>query len=221
MVAGRGIRAALLAATLVGTALVAPASADLISFFGDERAGTSGGQFLRVPVGARPIALGSGATATVSGPNAIFWNPAALSSQRERHALAINHTEYAADIDINHFAYSMRRSSWQFGVGFGALRSGEIERTTEFHPNGTGQTFDWKIAREAAGLGRLILAGGLTPENVGDAIRQVRPFGVDVSTGLEESPGLKDPELIRAFVAAVRNADRELANDEAAHEADT
>ena len=75
---------------------------------------------------------------------------------------------------------------------------------------GTGRTFDWAIARRAADVGQLILAGGLTPENVGDAVREVRPFGVDVSTGVEEAPGLKDPEKIRAFVAAVRAADAEV-----------
>ncbi len=118
------------------------AGANLVSLFGDERVGTSGGQFLRVPVGARPIALGSGATATIAGPNSIFWNPAAMVKQRERHAFVVNHTEYAADMNVDHAAYSYRKASWQFGVGLGALRSGEIQRTTEFHPNGTGQTFE-------------------------------------------------------------------------------
>jgi phosphoribosylanthranilate isomerase len=74
---------------------------------------------------------------------------------------------------------------------------------------GTGRTFDWSIAQAARGLGRLILAGGLTPENVGDAIRQVRPFGVDVSGGIESAPGIKDADRMRAFVEAVRAADKE------------
>jgi phosphoribosylanthranilate isomerase len=54
----------------------------------------------------------------------------------------------------------------------------------------------------------MMLAGGLTPENVGEAIRTARPFGVDVSSGVESRPGVKDPGLIRAFVAAVREAER-------------
>ncbi len=74
-------------------------------------------------------------------------------------------------------------------------------------PGGTGRTFDWRIAARARGLGRLILAGGLTPENVGEAIREASPWGVDVSTGVEASPGVKDPGRIRDFVTAVRARD--------------
>lgn len=74
-------------------------------------------------------------------------------------------------------------------------------------PGGTGRTFDWRLAARARELGRLILAGGLTPENVDRALDEASPWGVDVSTGVEESPGVKDPERIRAFVAAVRARD--------------
>jgi phosphoribosylanthranilate isomerase len=75
---------------------------------------------------------------------------------------------------------------------------------------GTGKAFDWSIAQRAAKLGRLILAGGLNPENVGQAIREVRPFGVDVSSGVESAPGIKDLAKMRAFVEAVRDADAAL-----------
>jgi phosphoribosylanthranilate isomerase len=81
---------------------------------------------------------------------------------------------------------------------------------------GTGRTFDWSIAKQARELGRIVLAGGLHADNVGAAIREVRPFGVDVSSGIEESPGRKDPAKIRAFVDAVREADRALSFEERA-----
>jgi phosphoribosylanthranilate isomerase len=58
----------------------------------------------------------------------------------------------------------------------------------------------------------MVLAGGLRPDNVGRAIATVRPFGVDVSSGVESSPGIKDPALIRSFVAAVRAAEERLVN---------
>jgi phosphoribosylanthranilate isomerase len=79
------------------------------------------------------------------------------------------------------------------------------------HPTlrgGTGKTFDWNLAREAKQYGRIILAGGLTPENVSDAICTVRPDAVDVASGVESSPGKKDPAKLRAFFAAVDQADK-------------
>jgi phosphoribosylanthranilate isomerase len=77
--------------------------------------------------------------------------------------------------------------------------------------SGAGETGDWgeaamlAAAARAAG-GELVLAGGLTPANVGPAIRRVRPFGVDVSSGVEDQPGVKSPEKIAAFAAAARAA---------------
>ena len=69
---------------------------------------------------------------------------------------------------------------------------------------GTGQTFDWRIAE---GLSqRIILAGGLTPDNIGTAIAQLQPYGVDVSSGVEKSPGKKDTNKIYSFVRQVRKA---------------
>jgi phosphoribosylanthranilate isomerase len=71
---------------------------------------------------------------------------------------------------------------------------------------GTGQVFDWNIARAAAGHGAVILGGGLSPANVADAIAQARPMGVDVSSGVEATPGIKDHEKVRTFVRAALNA---------------
>jgi phosphoribosylanthranilate isomerase len=72
-------------------------------------------------------------------------------------------------------------------------------------PGGTGETFDWSIATQLrARVPRLILAGGLRPENVNDAIRIVRPFGVDVCSGVEDAPGRKSESKVRRFVEAVK-----------------
>ena len=82
---------------------------------------------------------------------------------------------------------------------------------TDFHlldsykpgvPGGTGETFTWELVGHHRKV-PLILSGGLTPENVGEAITMVRPFAVDVSSGVESAPGYKDPERMRAFAQAV------------------
>ena len=70
--------------------------------------------------------------------------------------------------------------------------------------SGAGHKADWNLARVLANKTRLMLAGGLTPENIGTAIRQVRPWGVDVSSGVERVRGIKDPDRIVAFINAVR-----------------
>ena len=70
---------------------------------------------------------------------------------------------------------------------------------------GSGQVFDWALAEVPDGI-PLMLAGGLNPDNVGEAIAKVHPWGVDVATGVESSPGRKDPRKLRAFVVAVREA---------------
>lgn len=79
---------------------------------------------------------------------------------------------------------------------------------------GTGETFDWRLVEPVRDWGRIWLAGGLTPANVGEAIKGVRPHAVDVSTGVELSPGVKSTEKIRAFVDAVHHADHALAKGE-------
>lgn len=71
---------------------------------------------------------------------------------------------------------------------------------------GTGRTIDWPRAAELAARHRVILAGGLTPENVHDAIAVVRPFGVDVSSGVEDAPGVKNADKVTRFLTGARSA---------------
>jgi phosphoribosylanthranilate isomerase len=71
---------------------------------------------------------------------------------------------------------------------------------------GTGEKFNWDLAIEAQKFGKpIFLAGGLTPENVADAVRKVQPFGVDVSSGVESAPGKKDHAKVKAFIWAAKN----------------
>lgn len=101
------------------------------------------------------------------------------------------------------------------------LRDGVVDRAAlpnrclfESARSGVGERADWT---EAAGLARhtqLVLAGGLHPANVAEAVREVRPFGVDVSSGVERERGVKDATLIRGFIRAARAAERALADEE-------
>jgi phosphoribosylanthranilate isomerase len=82
-----------------------------------------------------------------------------------------------------------------------------LDSQVEGRPGGTGETFDWTLAAQAKKFDKpIFLAGGLTPQNVAAAVRAVRPFAVDVSTGVEVSPGKKDHQKMRDFVAAARAA---------------
>ena len=98
-----------------------------------------------------------------------------------------------------------------------AFRAGEsaIARFEEFGADfllvdgdnpGTGQMFDWRLAEGVANPHRLIVSGGLRPDNVAQAVAHLRPAGVDVSTGVESAPGRKDPLLVRDFILSARRA---------------
>jgi phosphoribosylanthranilate isomerase len=76
---------------------------------------------------------------------------------------------------------------------------------------GSGARFEWTLATEAAQVVRVWLAGGLTPENVAEAVRVARPYGVDVASGVETAPGVKDPGRMERFIAAARAAAEEAA----------
>ncbi len=70
---------------------------------------------------------------------------------------------------------------------------------------GSGKAFDWSLAMEAKKYGRIVLAGGLNPDNIAEAIREVMPYGVDVCSGVEKEPGKKDHEKLREFIRTVRS----------------
>jgi phosphoribosylanthranilate isomerase len=87
-----------------------------------------------------------------------------------------------------------------------------LDSSTPEQPGGTGRTLDWKrlapLVHVMNKSAKVVAAGGLTPANVTEAMRLLRPWGVDVSSGVEVSPGKKDPMKVRAFLKAVREADR-------------
>jgi phosphoribosylanthranilate isomerase len=90
------------------------------------------------------------------------------------------------------------------------LRTYLLDAHDRMLPGGTGKRADWEWARRCVEVGRrLFVAGGLGPANVATLVQDVRPFGVDASSGLESAPGRKDPAKVRAFVDAIRAADRD------------
>ena len=99
--------------------------------------------------------------------------------------------------DFARFAAPFEHATWMFDAAGDDGRSG-----------GRGRTFAWEIARRLAGERRFVVSGGLTPENVGECVRTVRPYAVDVRSGVETN-GMKDPDKVRAFVRAVRDGETE------------
>lgn len=87
-----------------------------------------------------------------------------------------------------------------------------VDAKTASESGGTGTAFDWSLARASIEIARrgmpIVLAGGLRPENVAEAIRTLRPWGVDVASGVESSPGKKDPEKLQAFITNARQTER-------------
>lgn len=84
------------------------------------------------------------------------------------------------------------------------VRGFVVDAYSDLAYGGTGQTVDWALAAEAARSAPILLAGGLTAANVADAVRMVRPYGVDVSSGVESRPGKKDPDKVKAFIDGAR-----------------
>jgi len=113
----------------------------ILGLYGEENVGAAGAQFLRIPVGARGVALGRAYTACATDASALFWNPAGVLRTAGRRNLFAAHTEYAADIDLDYFSYHTRGQNFGYGFSLGMLRSGEIPRTDEFHQEGLGTTF--------------------------------------------------------------------------------
>jgi phosphoribosylanthranilate isomerase len=92
----------------------------------------------------------------------------------------------------------------------GAVQAFLLDTYKKGQVGGTGEVFDWELARQARAYGPVILAGGLTPDNVARALRVAQPQAVDSASGTEAAPGKKDPARLRAFFEAVRGASGKL-----------
>ncbi len=136
----RGVVVALLGLVLFASG-EARAVGDLLQLYGEENVGTAGGQFLKIPVGARAVALGKAYVAcAIDGP-AAFWNPAGLLRTPGRRNIFATHVIYTADIDLDYASINWRGQNFGYAISAGMLRSGDIPRTTELNMEGTGDTF--------------------------------------------------------------------------------
>jgi phosphoribosylanthranilate isomerase len=136
----------------------------------------------------------------------MYWCLSArlLAEDEQRRTKLMAGFEYLLDNAPAKTRESMRAQGFQPTF---FLDSGTPEK-----PGGTGTTFDWQLAVPLVDAMKksvnVVVAGGLTPNNVGKAIAVLKPFGVDVSSGVEAKPGKKDPDKVRAFIRAVREADK-------------
>jgi phosphoribosylanthranilate isomerase len=123
------------------------------------------------------------------------------------------HGEEAPDYCLQFGIMSMKAFRVRDAASLQALRDYPtdawlLDACTPGKLGGTGEAFNWDLAREAHTWGRpIFLAGGLTPENVAEAIRRAQPYAVDVSSGVEAAPGRKDPARIKAFIRAAKQVD--------------
>ena len=144
----------------------------------------------------------------------VFVNPTLDEVAHAVDAIGLTHVQLHGDEGPAFCQAVVQRTGARvikaLSIGSGAdIR--DLERFhTDFHMldtgRGTGKTWDWALAAQRHSQIPAILAGGLTPENVAEAVAAVRPWGVDVASGVEAEPGIKDPAKVEAFVAAVRQS---------------
>ena len=163
------------------------------------------------PAQAREVLEAFGGTAV-----AVFVDPSAREVARVREATGIEWVQLHGEESPEQLEALQPHAYKAVGVA----DAGDVESASRFGgdhllldarvpgamPGGTGRVFDWELAVALAARRRLTLAGGLHAANVAEAIARVRPFRVDTASGVESSPGIKDPGALRAFVAAVRAA---------------
>ena len=177
-----------LLAMLVVYMPVTGAQSQILPTLGGERAGTSGYQFLKIPVDARSAALGETAVATAFDVSALFWNPALLASL-EGIQIGFFHTAYFVDINLEFAAVSYRIPGSGFSVGgsLQTLNSGEMEVTTEFQPFGTGETFrltDFAIGITVAQSVTDLFNYGITTKYVRESVAGISTSTVVFDMGI-------------------------------------
>jgi phosphoribosylanthranilate isomerase len=150
----------------------------------------------------------------------VDWEPDAVLALAQ--ALHLSAVQLHGDESPRQADFCARKipviKAFRVGKDFSAVEMKKFRSSTQFlldaavpgQYGGTGHTANWDVARKVAESRPILLAGGLTPENVAEAIRYVRPYGVDVASGVESRPGKKDRGKMREFFEEVERANREL-----------
>ena len=174
---------ALLVLFVTGMISASPAAAQILPSFGRDRAGTSGFQFLKIPVDARAAALSGTVVANAFDASSMFWNPA-LAAQQDGLQVGLSHTAYYADVTIDYAAlsYPVRALDLTLGLSLQTLNSGEMDVTTEFAPFGTGETFRF-----------VDIAAGLT---VSQTLTDLFSYGVTAKYVRESVAGLTNTSVV-------------------------
>jgi phosphoribosylanthranilate isomerase len=146
----------------------------------------------------------------------VFVNPTLDTVARTAEDVGLTMLQLHGDEGPSFCAEAARRTGCRVIKAVRVRSGAEIQALASFHtdyhmldsyvagqPGGTGETFAWEVARGHRGTVPVILSGGLTPENVARGIEVVRPFAVDVASGVEREPGVKDPAKLEAFMEAV------------------
>jgi phosphoribosylanthranilate isomerase len=148
----------------------------------------------------------------------VFVNPTLSEVAGVADALGLSMLQFHGDEGPAFCAEAARRTGCKVMKAVRVRSRADIQALAPFHTDfhlldsyapgrrgGTGETFAWEVARAHRGSVPVVLSGGLNASNVGEAISVVHPFAVDVASGVERAPGVKDPEKLRAFGAAVRS----------------
>jgi phosphoribosylanthranilate isomerase len=150
----------------------------------------------------------------------VFVNPTLDEVAHATEAIGLTYVQLHGEEGPAFCAAVAQRTGVRVIKALGIASGADIQEMERFHTDlhlldtarstgsggGTGRTWDWGLAAQRHSQVPLLLSGGLTPENVGEAIAAVRPWGVDVASGVEAEPGIKDPAKVAAFVAAARQS---------------
>ena len=143
----------------------------------------------------------------------VFVNPTLDEVAHAADLMGLTHVQLHGDEGPSFCTAAAQRTGCRVIKALRVRSRADVADAQRYHTDlhmldspGNGRTWDWGLAAERRTRIPLIVAGGLTPENVGDAIAQARPWAVDVASGVEASPGVKDPAKVRAFAAAVAEA---------------